>query len=246
MKLGTEDKKKTYAAVGLMVVALGTVYVQFFSGAPVVPSGPPPAPRTAAPTRAIEPQARSARQFSGRTTTTRRRRTGAAGEFDPIWRRSHEDEEFDPLQADPTLRTELLAAVRDTQFLGVDRNLFQFTTRRAKPTPPPPADLVKQAQERQAAFEKSQAEAKAAAKAAPPPKRAPRITWKYYGFASQAGDSERRAFLLDGEDVLIAGQGDLLKAGRYKVVRIGLTSVVIEDTEFQEEQTLQITVQGNS
>ena len=245
MKLGTEDKKKTYAAAALMVVALGTVYVQFFSGAPAVPSRPPPTPRAVTSTRAIEPQARSVRQLSGQTTA-RRRLTGTAGEFDPIWQRSHEDEAFDPLQADPTLRTELLAAVRGTVFRGVDRNIFRFTTRRAKPAPPPPADLVKKAQEAQAEFEKSRAEAAAAAKSAPAPKRAPRITWKYYGFASEAGDSERRAFLLDGEDVLIAGPGDLLQGGRYKVVRIGLTSIVIEDTEFKEEQTLQITMQGNS
>ena len=240
MKLGTEDKKKTYAAIGLTAVALVTVYVQFFSGAPVVPGPPPPRP-AASVSAPVQPQARAVRRAPSPTTS--RRRSSAAGEFEPIWRRSHEDEEFDPLQDDPTLRTELLAAVRDAEFRGVERNIFQFTTRKVVQAPPP-ADLVKQAQERQRAFEQARAESKPAEPAKPAPKRAPRITWKYYGFANEAGESQRRAFLLDGEDVLIAGEGDLLRGGRYKVVRISLSNIVIEDTEFQEEQTLPITVQG--
>lgn len=242
MKLGTEDKKKTYAAIGLTAVALLTVYVQFFSGSQVVPGAPPArsAAQGAIPAP-VQPQARSVRRAPPPAPT--RRRSSAGGDFEPIWRRSHEDDEFNPVEADPTLRTELLAAVRESEFSGVERNIFQFTTRPVKQAPPSP-DLVKQAQERQRAFEEAQAAAKPAETPQPVPKRAPRITWKYYGFASEAGETRRRAFLLDGEDVMIAAEGDLLKGGRYKIVRIGLSNIVIEDTEFSEQQTLSITVEG--
>ncbi len=239
MKLGTEDKQKTYVAAGLMVLALGTVYVQFFTGEPAGGSAPAPSARPARAPSAAPPEARATRTLPGRTTSSRRR-TARGGEFEPIWQRSHEDEEFDPLEADPTLKTELLARVREMSFTGVERNIFQFTTRKVKVAPPSP-DLVKQAQDRQREFEQAQARSKSAAPAKPAPKRAPRITWQYYGFASEAGVAVRRAFLLDGEDVLIAGEGDSLKRGRYKIVRIGLTSIVIEDTEFKEEQTLSLT-----
>ena len=242
MKLGTEDKQKTYAAIALTVVAVGTVYVQFFSGDPAV--GGRPAPRPAATTQArsnpnagIAPQTKSARTVQRRTTTTRRRSSG--GDFEPIWRRSHEDEEFDPLADDPTLRTELLTKVRGVDFTGVDRNIFQFTTRKVA-TPPPAPAVVSEAQRRQEAFARQQ-ETKPAAPPPAAPKRAPRLTWKYYGYASEAGVGERRAFLLNGEDVMIAGEGDLLQDGRYKVVRIGLSQIVIEDTQFSEEQSLSIT-----
>ena len=49
----------------------------------------------------------------------------------------------------------------------------------------------------------------------------------------------KRAFFLDGEDIIIAGEGDLIKK-RYKIVRIGVNSAVVEDTEFKSnnQQTL--------
>ena len=94
------------------------------------------------------------------------------------------------------MRTELLAKVRDVPFSGVDRNIFEFTQRRAKVAPPPPA-MANAAQKRQEEFE-ARAKARAnAARAKPSAPRAPKLTWKYYGFASEAAVGKRRAFLLD-------------------------------------------------
>jgi hypothetical protein len=44
---------------------------------------------------------------------------------------------------------------------------------------------------------------------------------------------------LDGEDIIIAGEGDMVKK-RYKIVRIGVNSAVVEDTQFKSnnQQTL--------
>ena len=249
MKLGTEDKKKTAAAVALTAVALITVYVQFFSGGSSTtrPRPTPPRPASAAPagaatqvnasaTPAGSTERRAVRRATPRSTTRRRNQ---GGDFEPIWRRSHEDEAFDPLADDPSLRVALLDAVRNIRFTGIDRNIFEFTTRRRK-VAPPPVDLVARAQAEQEAFAKRAQQAKTAA-AKPAERHAPRLTWKYYGFAGEAGGGARRAFLLDGEDVLIAGENDTLKGGRYKIVRIGLTSIVIEDTEFKQEQSLALT-----
>jgi hypothetical protein len=69
--------------------------------------------------------------------------------------------------------------------------------------------------------------------AAPPPP----ILLKYYGYSSAKGDNRKRAFFLDGDDILMASEGEVVKK-RYKVVRIGVNSVVMEDTQFKHEQTL--------
>lgn len=244
MKIGAEDKKKTALAIGLTLVALGTVYVQFFSGPADTgrPSG-----RAVTPKSALPAQTRPARVVTppaaADTATTARRRTGTRnqrGAFEPIWRRSHEDDDFDALAEDPSLATERLAAVRAVEFNGVERNIFRFGERK-KVVAPPAASTISEAQRRQEEFAaKAQAAAAKPAPAPAKPTKAPRLTWKYYGYASPSGDGTRRAFLLDGEDVLIGSEGDIFKQ-RYKVVRVGLTSIVIEDMQFKEEQSLAIT-----
>lgn len=249
MKTGTDDKRKTVLALGLTAVAIGTVYVQFFSGSSATGGGAPAPVRATAPKSAIPAQAQPSRTVgalapsgSSGTSTGGRRRVvrRQQGAFEPIWRRSHEDEAFDALAEDPSLATERLAAVRGTEFNGVERNIFRFGERK-KVVAPPPADTVSEAQRRQQEFAaQAQKPAAAATPAAAQPTRAPRLTWKYYGYASPSGDGQRRAFLLDGEDVLIGSEGDVFK-NRYKVVRVGLTSVVIEDMQFNEEQSLAIT-----
>ena len=77
-----------------------------------------------------------------------------------------------------------------------------------------------------------------AAEPAPEPK-APPIPLKFYGFVNKTKVGDKRAFFLDGEDIVIAGEGDMIKK-RYKIVRIGVNSAVVEDTEFKtnNQQTL--------
>ena len=68
----------------------------------------------------------------------------------------------------------------------------------------------------------------------PPP---PPITLKYYGYIAQRADGRKRAFFLDGDDILVAAEGELLKR-RYKVVRIGVNSAIVEDMQFNNTQTI--------
>src|SRR3989304_5446174 len=56
------------------------------------------------------------------------------------------------------------------------------------------------------------------------------------GTAQQSG-GPRRAFLTDGEEILIAKEGEIV-AKFYKINRIGVSSLELEDTRSSEKQKL--------
>jgi len=62
---------------------------------------------------------------------------------------------------------------------------------------------------------------------------------KFYGFVHQVKGGTKKAFFLEGDEILIAAEGDIIKQ-RYKVVRIDANSVVVEDTQLQHLQTLRL------
>ena len=70
----------------------------------------------------------------------------------------------------------------------------------------------------------------------PPPAPPPPIDLKFFGFsARQSG--VRRAFLLKGDDVFIASEGEVVDH-RYKVVKIAPTSIQVEDIPYANTQSL--------
>jgi hypothetical protein len=72
---------------------------------------------------------------------------------------------------------------------------------------------------------------------APPPPPPP-ITLKFYGFAKPKPDGQKRAFFMDGDEIFVAAEGELVKK-RYRVVQIDVNSVIMEDTEYKNNrQTL--------
>ena len=215
MKIGAERNKLiTLAAVSVILAT--TVYVQFFAPGQTAAPRRSPAAQTALRTPARQAQPPQARAQS----------------FRPRLGSRNTAQELDPMTLDPTLRTDLLTSVREVPFEGVERNIFEFGQRRVEP--PPPAAVVQQAQERLEELSKPPpAPPVAAAPKAPP------IPLKYYGFAHRPGDTRRRAFLLDGEEVLIGVEGEVFKK-RYKIVRIGVNSIVMEDLQFNDQQTLQL------
>jgi hypothetical protein len=234
MKIGAEDKKKATAAAALSAIALVTVYVQFFSGASVIGGAGQPASGSR-PLAAGPPSAQA--QPSRRVVQPARRRVQNGGQaFQPVWANLAEDENFNPLEVDPTLRTDLLEAVRSVEFTNVDRNIFEFTTRKRVEAPPSAAEVARATALQQAAEREAAAPAPVQPPAPQTP-RAPRLSWRYYGFANADAAGEKRAFLLDGTDVLIGSEGDVFK-NRYKIVRIGQTQIVIEDMQFHSEQEL--------
>ena len=48
----------------------------------------------------------------------------------------------------------------------------------------------------------------------------------------------KHAFFLDNDEIVVAGEGDLIKK-RYKILRIGVNSAEVEDTTFKGDNTKQ-------
>jgi hypothetical protein len=200
MKLGTENKKKTGAAVALGAVALGLVsfeLIPYFAGSGTATTSSTPI--AAAPQVAGASDARPAARRSGRT--------GAAK---PVIN-----------SLDPTIRLDLLDAAAKHHYQGSGRNIFEAYT------PPPP-------------------KRKQQVVNTPPPVQVQQpvyvpapINLKFYGWASKPGEP-RRVFLSQGEEIYVAGEGQLV-ANRYKVVHITDTAVQIEDILNNNTQAVPIT-----
>jgi hypothetical protein len=154
--------------------------------------------------------------------------SSGAREFRP----SLKSKNFEPSSIDPTLHLDLLARLKTVAVDAATRSLFEIGAAPAAainekepakiaiarpfvgPQPPPPVVV-------------------------PPEPKAPPIPLKFYGFVNKSKVGDKRAFFLDGEDIVIAAEGDTIKK-RYKIVRIGVNSAVVEDTQFKgnNQQTL--------
>ncbi len=117
---------------------------------------------------------------------------------------------------DPTLRLNLLVSVEGVQYLGKGRNIFRSLDE--APIPRPVAPALK-------------------GPAVPPPP--PPIDLKFYGFASKPGES-KKVFLSRGEAIFIAAEGDIVNR-RYRVVRIGVNTVEVEDVLDGRRQVIPLT-----
>jgi len=117
-----------------------------------------------------------------------------------------------PQSLDPTLHLSQLALAEHIQYQGSGRNIFVSQADAPIPTPMGPGvtDHPKDPTWTPPVV------------AAPPP-----IPLKFFGFASKPGEP-KKIFLSKGEDVFIAGEGEIVDR-RYKVVRISPTSVEIQD-----------------
>ena len=67
----------------------------------------------------------------------------------------------------------------------------------------------------------------------------PPIPLKFYGLSGTMRSTMRRAFFLDGEDIVQAGENETIR-NRYKIIRIGVNSAVVEDLVAKNQQTLQM------
>jgi hypothetical protein len=235
MKLGAEPKKVIILTV-LFVVGGYVVYSNLTSD-----DAPPRSPRP----QSAESSTRSSAVAAGRSEQRPAARTRGANptgrEFKPTLRPRGPEERLDPMTIDPTLRLDLLAKLQKVAAEDKGRSVFDFSE-------PPPKDLEPKINPKAAAEAEAKAKAEEEAKAAaappappvkPPP---PPINLKYYGFISPANSPTKRAFFLEGDEIYVAGEGDLIKK-KYKVVRIGVNSAVVEDTEHQNQQTIALVEQ---
>ena len=122
---------------------------------------------------------------------------------------------------DPTLNLELLQGSEETEYEGKGRNIFRAQAE-APPIERPVAPVVTQ---------------QPVVPQGPPPP--PPINLKFFGFASKPGET-KRVFLSEGDDVFIAAEGEIVNR-RYKVLRIGQSSVDIEDVLHNNRQTIPLT-----
>jgi hypothetical protein len=207
LRLGAENKPKLYAAIGLGAVVLIIAIIQ-------IPkfiggsSSPPAAPPPAAVAATPTAPAATRSDLSGSSSAT-----GATAY-------PHEAIQLPSASAlDPTLHPELMAQAEDTTYSGNGRNIFSPNS--VAPTavaiekpknfrPPPPVP-----------------------QGPPPP---PAIDLKFYGYSSAQGGT-RQIFLLHGDDIFLAHQGDVVDR-RYRVVSIRPFSVEIEDIPYHNTQSL--------
>jgi len=124
---------------------------------------------------------------------------------------------------DPTLRYEWLRASEDTKYQGTGRNIFRAQAEEipkpvahAQTDTPPPVNS-----------------------GPPPPPPPPPINLKFFGFANKPGEP-RKVFLSEGEDIFIAGEGDIIDR-RYKILRITPGSVEVEDVLNNNRQSIPLT-----
>ena len=122
---------------------------------------------------------------------------------------------------DPVLRLDLLAKVQSITYQGTERNIFQYHTP-AAPIPKPVASPVT----------KPVSKPSGPAPPAPTP-----IPLKYYGYAHKPDETAKKAFFVDGEEIFIAIEGEIVNK-RYKILKIGVNTVEVEDLVTKNKQTL--------
>jgi hypothetical protein len=221
MKLGLENKRQTIMLGGLLVVLMFVLYTQVLAPGDNVPVQARTTPPTASRPDPIPGFGRQ----TGREA--RPRPSNRVGARTGMQFKMNGREDLDPATIDPTLRLDLLAKVQTVTLEGGERNLFQFGSA-PMPKTPEPKIIPKPVAATPPPVQMQPAEP-----VKPPP---PPIPLKFYGY-SQARPGEKRAFFLDGEEIIVANEGDMIQR-RYKLVRIGVNSVVVEDTQHNHRQTL--------
>jgi len=161
-----------------------------------------------------DPSTAPAQSTQASTTKPAMRRT-ASGKMVPI---------VEP-RLDPTLDLNLLAQSEEINYAGNGRNIFVAGS---VPTIPKP--------KRTGVTDRNQQAELHMPPPVPPP---PPIPLKFFGFANKTGET-RRIFLVNGEDVFIAGEGDIVDR-RYRVLHISNTAVEMEDVLNNNKQSIPLT-----
>jgi len=224
--------KKQYMWLGGLLLALAVVY--FINRTPSSPTVTPVSAKISSIARQgpVVPEVSNAPKLA--TRSGRR-----ADDFRPSLKLP---EGIDLTKIDPRLKTELLAKLQNVPLEGGARSVFDYGQAPPPPPPPPVAAIKPEVIEAQ---NKAKAEADAFAKAHPPKPTPPPIPLKFYGYANRVSGPARQAFFLDGEDIQIKAENDVIR-GRYKVIRIGINSAVVEDLQTHDQQTLPLVAEMNT
>lgn len=128
---------------------------------------------------------------------------------------------------DPRLHPELMAENENYLYRGLGRNIF------SRDSVAPALEL--------ASIEKVKGPIRptlqpVAVHAGPP--QPPPVELRFFGYTAQH-NGVRHAFLMHGDDVFVAAEGDVV-SHRYRVGKIGPLTVQIEDLPYHDTQTLQL------
>jgi hypothetical protein len=126
-------------------------------------------------------------------------------------------------QLDPTLKMEPMLVTESLVYSGSGRNIFSAAS--APIAIPKPIAPVRP---------KTPVAPVYTPPPGPPPP--PPIDLKFFGTATSV-DGHRQAFLLKGEDVFLASDGDIVQR-RYKVLTISANSILVEDLANNNRQSL--------
>ena len=180
---------------GLGVVAAFLLYATTSSPRIRRPPSLHPRPTAAAPLNDTAPPPLPQRGLTARRAT---------GEFRPRLRSNRPEDRVDPTKIDPTLRLDLLAKVQNVPLEGGSRNLFTFG---AAPLPPDTKPLPNPS----AKLSSTESNLPTRLHRRPDlrrPRRPPPIPLKYYGYTNARGETRKKAFFLNGEDIIVAWEGD--------------------------------------
>jgi hypothetical protein len=111
---------------------------------------------------------------------------------------------------------EQLSKAQSTEYKSTGRNIFIAGAVQVEPDHSGPVVPVK------APYRKVGPEL-------PPPPPPAQLSMKFFGYGNLPSGGPRRAFLLDGEDVLIVGEGETVQ-NHIRILRIGNESIEFEDT----------------
>jgi hypothetical protein len=223
MKTGSENRTKTIIAIALGVVLLCTVgYVLYsnFGGS----SDTTPAPQPAAK----NPATKAEQDMAASSPNTKAMQPGGVGGLGAIPGVDAQKLANTSSSLDPTLDESAMLRTESLVYSGSGRNIFSLAsvappmpvlpkvipsarrdTQTGPPPPPPPPPTC--------------------------PPSCPPINLKFFGTATRG--NVRQAFLLQGEDVFLASEGDIV-AHKYKIHSIGMNSIQVEDLSNGYTQTL--------
>ena len=219
MKGGAENRKKTIMLGVLGSAALIGVVYTLYSQLSGGSSAPAPAPAPVVQTQAAAPVKTSA--ATAGTSSNGRPATGAGVPGVAATRMASTSSSLDPtLDESAMLRTESLV------YSGSGRNIFSLVyVAPVEPVKGPigpvrPKGPVAPPQPPQP----------------PGPTPPPPINLKFFGTMTRA-NGQKMAFLLQGEDVYQASEGDIV-ARKYKIKTISANSIQVEDLTNNNTQTL--------
>jgi hypothetical protein len=134
---------------------------------------------------------------------------------------------YKPLAVEnPALQREKQNASQKTEYKGAGRDLFSSTA------PPPPEE----------ARTVAQAERRFQGPTIPPPPPPPALpgNMKFFGYGTIPNGTAKRAFLTDGDNIYIVGEGDTL-LGKFRVTKIGNANLDFEEIASGRHGSTQLT-----